>query len=127
MKVLLDTQVLFWWYSEPAKLSKRATPTITDGSNTVFISAATAWELSIKAALGKLDALQLVMDFSTYLEEEGFVELPIAISHAIRAGLLPVYHKDPFDRLLVAQAQELSVPIVSSDQGLDSYGIIRIW
>lgn len=127
MKVLLDTQVLFWWYSEPAKLSKRATSTITDGSNTVFISAATAWELSIKAALGKLDALQLVMDFSTYLEEEGFVELPIAISHAIRAGLLPVYHKDPFDRLLVAQAQELSVPIVSSDQGLDSYGIIRIW
>ncbi|HKW18973.1 MAG TPA: type II toxin-antitoxin system VapC family toxin [Terriglobales bacterium] len=127
MKILLDSQVLFWWYSEPAKLSKRAGSMIHDGSNTVLISAATAWELSIKAALGKLDALQLVMDFSTYLEEEGFEELPIAISHAIRAGLLPIHHKDPFDRLLVAQAQELSVPMVSSDQGLDSYGIIRIW
>jgi PIN domain nuclease of toxin-antitoxin system len=127
VKVLVDSQVLFWWYSEPSKLSKRANSTIRDGDNTVFISAATAWELSIKTALGKLNALQFVMDFSTYLEEEGFVELPIATSHAIRAGLLPARHKDPFDRLLVAQAQELSIPVVSSDRALDTYGVIRIW
>src|SRR5581483_5417814 len=106
MKVLLDSQALFWWYGEPAKLSRRANSTIIDGSNAIFISAATAWELSIKAALGKLNALELVMDFSTYVEEEGFIELPILTSHAIRAGLLPPHHKDPFDRLLVAQAHE---------------------
>lgn len=127
MKVLVDTQALFWWYSEPAKLSKRASSTINDSENTVLISAATAWELSIKSALGKLHALQFVMDFSRYVEEEGFVELPIAIPHAIRAGLLPPHHKDPFDRLLVAQAQELSIPVLSSDRGLDEYDVIRIW
>jgi PIN domain nuclease of toxin-antitoxin system len=125
--VLVDTQAFFWWYSEPAKLSRRAASTINDGSNTVFISAATAWELSIKSALGKLDALPLVMELARYLSEEGFIELPISISHATRAGLLPSHHKDPFDRLLVAQAQELSIPIVSSDRGLDQYGVLRLW
>ena len=127
MKVLVDTQALFWWYGEPAKLSKRADSTIDDSDNTILVSAVTAWELSIKSALGKLNALQLVIDLSTYLEEEGFVELPIAVPHALRAGLLPPHHKDPFDRLLVAQAQELSIPILSSDRGLDEYDVIRIW
>lgn len=127
MRVLVDTQALFWWYGESAKLSKRASSTISDSDNTVLISAATAWELSIKSALGKLQALQLVLEFSTYIEEEGFLELPIETSHAIRAGLLPNHHKDPFDRLLVAQAQELSIPILSSDNRLDDYGVLRIW
>lgn len=127
MKVLLDSQVLFWWYSQPAKLSKKAVSTITAIDNSVLISAATAWELSIKSALRKLDALPLIVDFGTYLSDEGFVELPIAATHAIRAGQLPPHHKDPFDRLLVAQAQELSIPLVSSDDGLDQYGVIRIW
>jgi PIN domain nuclease of toxin-antitoxin system len=127
VRVLVDTQVLFWWYGEPAKLSRVAVSTINDGSNTIFISAATAWELSIKSALGKLDALPLVMELARYLSEEGFIELPISISHATRAGLLPSHHRDPFDRLLVAQAQELSIPIVSSDRWLDRYGILRLW
>ncbi|SRR5581483_2310446 len=127
MRVLIDTQALFWWYSEPTKLSRRAVSILTEGSNTILISAGAAWELSIKSALGKLDALSLIMDFSTYLNEEGFSELPIAVSHAVRAGLLPPHHRDPFDRLLIAQAQELNVPIVSSDRLLDIYGVIRIW
>lgn len=127
MRVLVDTQAFFWWYSEPAKLSRQALSTINDGNNTVLISAATAWELSIKSAMGRLDALPLVLDFSTYLSDEGFFELPISASHAIRAGLLPSHHKDPFDRLLVAQAQELSVPILSSDRWLDQYGVMRLW
>jgi PIN domain nuclease of toxin-antitoxin system len=127
MRVLLDTQVLFWWYSQPAKLSKKAVSTITAIDNSVLISAATAWELSIKSALRKLDALPLIVDFGTYLSDEGFVELPIDAMHAIRAGQLPPHHKDPFDRLLVAQALQLSIPLVSSDDGLDQYGVIRIW
>lgn len=100
---------------------------VTEGSNAVLISAATAWELSIKAAMGKVDALPLVVDFSMFVDDEGFTELPVVASHAIRAGLLPLHHKDPFDRLLVAQAQDLNVPIISSDRGLDEYGIVRIW
>ena len=127
MRVLIDTQVLFWWYGSPDKLSKPATSVIIDGSNTILISAAVGWELSIKSAIGKLNALPLVMDLSSFLDEEGFIELPIQISHATRAGMLPVHHKDPFDRLLVAQVLELNVPIVSADRLLDDYGVIRIW
>ena len=74
MKVLLDTHALFWWYSASEKLSKRAVSMVTEGSNAILISAATAWELSIKAAMGKLDALPLVVDFSTFVEDEGFTE-----------------------------------------------------
>lgn len=127
MKVLIDTQVLFWWYSEPAKLSRPANSIIEDGSNTLLISAATGWELAIKVALGKLDALALVIDLLGYLKEEGFTELPITIPHATRAGLLPLHHRDPFDRLLVAQAQDLSIPIISSDRLLDQYDVKRLW
>lgn len=127
MRILIDTQILFWWYGFPHNLSKAAASAISDGSNTILISAAIGWELSIKSAIGKLNALPLVLDISNFLDEEGFIEFPITISHATRAGMLPLHHKDPFDRLLVAQALELNVPIVSSDQLLDDYGVIRIW
>jgi PIN domain nuclease of toxin-antitoxin system len=127
MKVLLDTQVLFWWYSEPGKLSKRASSIVAEGSNTILISALVAWELAIKSAMGKLDALPLVVDLSHYIAEEGFTELPISIPQATRAGLLPLHHRDPFDRLLVAQAQDLNIPIVSSDRLLDVYDVKRLW
>jgi PIN domain nuclease of toxin-antitoxin system len=127
LKVLIDTQVLFWWYSEPAKLSRSALSVIKDCDNTILISAATAWELAIKVALKKIDALSLVIDLSGFLEEEGFTELPIRIQHATRAGFLPLHHRDPFDRLLVAQAQDLGVPVVSSDRLLDRYDIQRLW
>src|SRR5690348_8631393 len=98
MKVLVDTQVLFWWYSDPGKLSKRASSIVAEGSNTILVSALIAWELAIKAAMGKLDALSLVIDLSRYIAEEGFAELPISITQATRAGLLPLHHRDPFDR-----------------------------
>jgi PIN domain nuclease of toxin-antitoxin system len=127
MRILIDTQVLFWWYSEPAKLSKRASSIVTDGNNTVLVSALVAWELTIKSAMGKLDALPLVIDLSRYIAEEGFAELPISIPQATRAGLLPLHHRDPFDRLLVAQAQDLNIPIVSSERPLDLYDVKRLW
>lgn len=127
MKVLIDTQVLFWWYSEPSKLSRSAGSVLEDGSNIVLVSAATAWELAIKVAIGKLNALALILDLVGFLKEDGFTELPITIQHATRAGLLPLHHRDPFDRLLVAQAQDMGIPVVSSDRLLDRYDIKRLW
>lgn len=127
MKVLLDTHAVFWWFGDAARLSKRAESILTDTKNVILVSAATAWELAIKANLGKIDALELLTDLKRYLAEEGFVEVAISIEHATRAGLLPPHHRDPFDRLLVAQAQELVVPILSGDRGLDRYDIKRIW
>lgn len=127
MKVLIDTQVLFWWHSDPSRLSRLASSILEDGSNILLVSAATAWELAIKTTLGKLDALSLVIDLGGFLAEEGFAELPITIQHATRAGLLPLHHRDPFDRLLVAQAQDLAIPIASSDRVLDRYDVKRLW
>ena len=127
MKVLLDTHTLVWWFSEPEKLSKRAASIITNSSNAVLVSATSAWELAIKVNLGKVDAISLVSDLSMHLAEEGFEELPIAIRHATRAGSLPLHHRDPFDRLLVAQALELDVPILGADKSLDRYDIRRLW
>src|SRR5437016_11324858 len=127
MKVLLDSHTLVWWFSDPDKLSKRATSIVSNSTNTAFVSAATAWELAIKVNLGKLNALALVTDLPRHLDEEGFVELPISIGQASRAGLLPLHHRDPFDRLLVAQAQDLGVAILSADALLDRYDIKRGW
>jgi PIN domain nuclease of toxin-antitoxin system len=127
MKVLLDTHAVFWWFGDPARLSKRAESILTDSMNVVLVSAATAWELAIKTSLGKIEALELVSDLKRELDHKGFLELPISIEHATRAGLLPLHHRDPFDRLLVAQAQEEAVPILSGDRTLDRYDIKRIW
>lgn len=127
MKLLLDTQVLFWWHSEPPKISNRVLALIEDSDNEILISAASAWELAIKVASGKLDALSLTLDLPRHMAEDGFSELSIAISHATRAGLLPLHHRDPFDRLIVAQAQDLNIAVLSSDRLLDLYDVKRIW
>ena len=127
MKLLLDTQVLFWWYSEPLRISKRAFSLMEDSENEILVSAAVAWELAIKSAIGKLDALSLTLDLSRMLAEDGFSELPIGITQATRAGLLPLHHRDPFDRLIVAQAQDLNIPVLSSDRLLDLYDVNRLW
>jgi PIN domain nuclease of toxin-antitoxin system len=127
MKILLDTHVLVWWFNDFERLSKRAASILTSIDNTVLVSAAVAWELSIKVNLGKLDAMGLITDFEERLVREGFTELPISTVHAIRAGLLPLHHRDPFDRLLVAQAQDLVVPILSADFTLDRYDVKRVW
>jgi PIN domain nuclease of toxin-antitoxin system len=127
MRCILDTHALLWWFNEPDRLSARTLKLISNIDNTVFVSAAVAWEIAIKVNLGKLQALALASDLSPRLEKEGFLELPITVSQAARAGLLPLHHRDPFDRLLVAQAQELGLPILSADASLDRYDIKRIW
>jgi PIN domain nuclease of toxin-antitoxin system len=85
------------------------------------------WELAIKVNRGKMNALPLVTDIALHIRQEGFFDLPITMEHATRAGLLALHHRDPFDRLLAAQAQSLNMPVISADAILDRYDIKRLW
>lgn len=127
MKVLLDTHALLWWLESPEKLSRRAKRTIEDQGNTVLVSAACAWEIAIKSRAGKLQAGDLITDFAAELEQEGFTELPILAAHAVRAGLLEGPLKDPFDRMLIAQAQAENLSVISKDTWFDEYAVRRVW
>lgn len=127
MNILLDTHALLWWLSGDAKLPRRARRAIQSQQTTVLVSAASAWEIAIKSRAGKLDAGPLVVDFHRELMQEGFSELPITSDHAIRAGLLQGPHKDPFDRMLAAQAQAENLQVVSKDALFDDYNVRRIW
>lgn len=127
MIVLLDTHALIWWFNEPAKLSKRVISLLSNPENTVLVSAAVAWEIAIKSKSGKLNAVGLLEDLNRQIKREGFSDLPISIEQAVKAGLLPMHHRDPFDRLLIAQAQDMDIPILSTDSIMDRYQIKRIW
>lgn len=127
MNLLVDSHALLWWFASPQQLSAPAREALRSSRNQVYVSAAVAWEISIKVKLGKLDAKRLVSNFASALAEQRFRRLAISVDHAIRAGNLPWHHRDPFDRMLVAQAQSLGLPIVSADTTLDRYGITRIW
>ena len=127
VKVLLDTHVLLWWLGGESKLSRRARHTIQNQETTVLVSAASAWEIAIKTKAGKLDAGPLVANFHNELAQEGFSELPISSDHAIRAGLLEGPHRDPFDRMLAAQAQAENLAVISKDSFFDAFGVRRIW
>jgi PIN domain nuclease of toxin-antitoxin system len=109
------------------KLSAAARDVLGDTDNIVYVSAGVAWELAIKTAFGKLDAQAILSDFHGLLFQRGFRRLAISTDHALRAGLLPMLHRDPFDRILVAQAQALNSPVVSADAIFDRYGVRRIW
>lgn len=127
MTVLLDTHALIWWFNEPGRLSRRASTIMGNPSYTILVSAAVAWEMAIKVNSGKLDALALVMDLQQQIAREGFTDIPISLEQATLAGLLSPHHRDPFDRLLVAQSQNLHIPILSADEALDLYEIERLW
>jgi PIN domain nuclease of toxin-antitoxin system len=127
MDVLLDTHALVWWMEDASRLSRRAATVIANTANRIFISAAVGWELSIKVSTGKMKPASILDDLERELEKESFVQLPITLEMAIRAGSLPPHHRDPFDRMLVAQAQLLRIPVVSADALLDNYQIKRLW
>jgi PIN domain nuclease of toxin-antitoxin system len=127
MTVLLDTHVLKWWLDDPVRLSESAKRIIENSLNSIVVSAVVPWELAIKTNVGKLRVHELLANWMNKMVEEGFLELPIDSSHAIRAGLLPLHHKDPFDRVLVAQAQATGWPIISADSVFEHYGVRRIW
>ncbi len=128
MQALLDTHALLWWLSDDPALTTRARKIIAETKNVVFVSAASAWEIATKVRVGKLPtAADLAADWTGHLEREGFQMLAISGEHAVRAGLLPGTHKDPFDRMLIAQAQAENIPIVSNEALFDAYGVRRLW
>jgi PIN domain nuclease of toxin-antitoxin system len=118
MNLLLDTHVLLWWLDEPSTLSEEARLAIADGKNKVFVSAANAWEITIKKALGKLDAPD---NLEEVLIENQFFPLPITIAHALAVSQLPRHHSDPFDRILAAQAKFEGLTLVTHDKYLKRY------
>jgi PIN domain nuclease of toxin-antitoxin system len=125
--VLLDTHALLWWWEMPEQLSAAARRTIERQSNAILVSAAVAWEVAIKTKTGRVNFESYLATWSDLVAADGFSELPILSEHGIRAGLLPLHHKDPFDRILAAQAQVYASPIISVDGIFDTYGVRRIW
>jgi len=126
--LLLDTHAYLWWLSEDPKLSARAAAAISIGEETVFVSAASVWEIATKHRLGKLplpDALR--GDMEEALTIDGFLGLPVNLAHAQRAGALPGPHADPFDRMLLAQAMVEDLTLISNEQPFDLYGVRRLW
>ena len=128
MRALLDTHALLWWFSDDPALTRPVRKIVGDTKNTVVVSAASAWEIATKVRLGKLPTgAGLAADFTGYIERERFQLLPISVEHALRAGLLPGSHGDPFDRMLIAQAQAENLPILSKEVIFDAFGLRRIW
>jgi PIN domain nuclease of toxin-antitoxin system len=127
VKLLLDTHTAIWWLDAPRKLGKDGYSLIADPENEVLISAVIPWEIAIKINSGKMPQHMLVTDFLRVLREEEFTLLQIHPLHAIRSGLLPFRHRDPFDRILAAQSLELGLPLISVDKVFDLYGVERIW
>jgi PIN domain nuclease of toxin-antitoxin system len=119
-RFLLDTHVMLWWLDDAPELGPRCRELLGDERNEVYVSAATAWEISIKTACGKLEAPE---DIDTIVEEEGFSKLPISLYHGQLAGRLPALHRDPFDRMLVAQAQAEGLVLVTVDENIIQYNI----
>ena len=128
MRVLLDTHVLLWAAFRKDLLSARARKLIEAPANEILVSAASAWEIAAKYRLGKLPLAQvLVEDFIPRVTAAGYVLLSISPEHALRAGRLPADHKDPFDRMLAAQAIHEDLPLLSNDERLDVFGVRREW
>jgi len=124
VRVLLDTHALLWWLADDPALPATARNVIARPGNTLMVSAASAWEISTKFRLGKLpDAADLLADFEGYLGRERLQPLPVSVQHALRAGSLPGPHKDPFDRMLIAQAATEGLTLVSADRQLDPYDV----
>lgn len=157
MKYLLDTHALIWWTTEePEKIGKKALEILASPSSEIYVSAATAWEIATKVRLGKLQpAEQLIHNFSAALHKAQFFPLDITVDQARTAGmlvadraeflsssfpkqnitleearrqvLLPVEHKDPFDRMLAAQALDQHLTLISNDSAFDRFGVQRLW
>jgi len=128
VRVLLDTHALYWYIEGDSQLSTTARTLIQDAANEVLISPASYWEIAIKISLGKWQLNRPYADFIAIgLQEYGFLILPILPAHTARLIGMPFHHKDPFDRLLAAQALAEEIPLVSADTAFDDYGVTRWW
>jgi len=128
VRFLLDTHALLWWLFDDPGLSEASREIIADPDNRILVSSASAWEITTKVRLGRLDgARELARDVATWVERAGFAELPVRIPHAQRAGSWPQAHRDPFDRMLAAQSALEDLPLISRDEALKSFGIRLVW
>ncbi len=123
MDLLLDTHAVIWWLADDPALTPAQRRVITDKRNSLFVSAASVWEISIKRSLGKID---IDLGYTEVLRAQGFIELPISWIHAREVWLLPMHHRDPFDRLLVAQARVEPMVLVTSDPEIPRYDLRTI-
>ncbi len=128
MRILLDTHAFLWWLAGSPKLSGPARSAIADPVNTIIVSAASAWEVATKHRLGRLPGASVVAnDVAGAIDSQGFLPLAIGVADAERAGRLPGRHRDPFDRMLIAQALTHDLPLVSIEALFDDFGVRRIW
>ena len=128
MPLLLDTQAFLWWADDSPRLSKRARAAIAKPDETCFLSLASCWEMAVKISLGRLKLPQSVDRFvAHHMAANGIEPVGISLPHTARVATLPFHHRDPFDRLIVAQAIEEGLSVVSSDRVFNKYGVPRVW
>lgn len=130
MRVLLDTHAFLWWITDNPRLSPQVRTIISEGTNKIFLSAASGWEIAIKAGLGKLQQLQednLESFISEQLALNAILSLPVQMSHSLHIYTLPLHHRDPFDRMLVAQSQLEDLPVITADPLIARYPVKVIW
>lgn len=128
MRALLDTHALLWWFTDDSRLPRTARDVIANPTNVILVSAASAWEIAIKHRLGKLgEATGLLSRFDDLCVADSFTHLPMTHVHALHAGRLRSEHRDPFDRMLAAQAHVENVPVISRDAALATIGVDLIW
>ena len=128
MKYLLDTHTFLWWNLDDSRLSVIAKEVIADGNNEIFLSAASAWEIAIKTARGRLALPEDPTNYiSNRLRLHGFQSLAVQIHHAVQVYKLPMRHADPFDRLLIAQSQVEAMPLLSVDEEIRRYDVEVVW
>lgn len=127
MKLLLDTHAFIWWDSDPAQLSATALEAIRDPANEVALSVASAWEMVIKAQLGKLTLRLSLADIVMQQQANGLQVLEVTLAHTLAVGGLPLIHQDPFDRMLIAQANVEGAELVSADQVIRQYSVRVLW
>jgi len=125
VSLLLDTHVFLWWVGEPSRLPGEVTAAIADPGTLVYVSAASAWEISIKRGLKQLDLRD--EEFLYGMRESGFTDLPVTAAHGLAAGSLPPHHRDPFDRMLIAQATTEGMRLVTHDRAIAAYDVATFW
>ncbi|MEH2224281.1 type II toxin-antitoxin system VapC family toxin [Nostoc sp.] len=128
MKLLLDTQCWLWWFAQPERLNEEVIAHIADENNELWLSVASIWEIGIKVAIGKLPLPDPLDSYiSSRMTQLGMRSLEITASHALQAAALPLHHRDPFDRMLIAQAQIEEMTLVSADSMFNKYDISLLW
>jgi PIN domain nuclease of toxin-antitoxin system len=123
---LIDTHILLWWLFNDSKLTAECSDIIRNPANRILVSSVSAWEIATKYRIGKLpEAKQIVEEYSQILRQAKFIELSISSAHALRAGSLPIDHRDPFDRMIMAQAELENLPVITYDEAFQT-GLIQV-